>query len=87
MQAPNGVVTTIRFRDPVVRVPYQFAAAFPVQAREITVTGRAATGKSSRSLLVLAACAVLHERQGQRDGQEVSCAACGGHWASCGSAP
>lgn len=42
VQAPNGVVTTIRFRDPAVRVPYQLAAAFPVQAREITVTGQVA---------------------------------------------
>ena len=40
VQAPNGIVTTIRFRDPAIRVPYQLAAAFPVQARQITVTGR-----------------------------------------------
>lgn len=42
VQAPGGIVTTIRFRDPSVRVPYQLAAAFPVQARDVTVTGRVA---------------------------------------------
>jgi predicted nucleotidyltransferase len=41
VQAPDGIVTTIRFRDPDVQVPYQLAAAFPVQAREVTVTGQA----------------------------------------------
>ena len=40
VQAPNGIVTTIRFRDPAVRVPYQLACAFPIQARDVTVTGR-----------------------------------------------
>jgi len=40
LQAPNGVVTTIRFRDPDIRMPYQLAGAFPVQAREMTVTGQ-----------------------------------------------
>jgi predicted nucleotidyltransferase len=42
VQAPNGVVTTIRFRDPAVRMPYQSAGTFPVQARDITVTGQVA---------------------------------------------
>jgi hypothetical protein len=42
VQAPNGVVTTIRFRDPAVRMPYQLAGAFPIQARETTVTGQVA---------------------------------------------
>jgi hypothetical protein len=40
VQAPNGIVTTIRFRDPAVRIPYQLASTFPVQARDITVTGQ-----------------------------------------------
>jgi hypothetical protein len=40
LQAPNGVVTTIRFRDPAIRIPYQLAGAFPVQARDITITGQ-----------------------------------------------
>jgi hypothetical protein len=40
LQAPNGIVTTIRFRDPAVRTPYQLACAFPVQASDITVTGQ-----------------------------------------------
>jgi predicted nucleotidyltransferase len=40
VQAPSGVVTTIRFRDPVVTVPYQLAGTFPVQAEEVTVTGQ-----------------------------------------------
>jgi hypothetical protein len=42
VQAPSGIVTTIRFRDPAVRVPYQLASTFPVQAREVTVTGQVA---------------------------------------------
>jgi len=40
VQAPSGVVTTIRFRDPAIRLPYQLAAAFPVHTRNITVTGQ-----------------------------------------------
>jgi predicted nucleotidyltransferase len=40
LQAPNGVVTTIRFRDAAVRTPYQLACVYPVQAREVTVTGQ-----------------------------------------------
>jgi hypothetical protein len=40
VQAPSGIVTTIRFRDPAVRLPYQLAGALPVQARDITVTGQ-----------------------------------------------
>jgi hypothetical protein len=32
LQAPNGVVTTIRFRDATVRTPYQLAGTFPAQA-------------------------------------------------------
>lgn len=42
LQAPNGVVTTIRFRDAAARMPYQLAGTFPVQARDITVTGQVA---------------------------------------------
>ncbi len=42
LQAPNGVVTTIRFRDPAARTPYQLAGAFPVQATDVTVTGQVA---------------------------------------------
>ena len=42
LQAPNGVVTTIRFRDAAVRVPYQLACSFPVMAKDITVTGQVA---------------------------------------------
>jgi predicted nucleotidyltransferase len=42
LQAPNGIVTTIRFRDPAARTPYQLAGAFPVQAKDITVTGQVA---------------------------------------------
>ena len=42
LQAPDGIVTTIRFRDPAVRIPYQLAGAYPVQARDITVTGQVA---------------------------------------------
>ena len=42
LQAPNGVVTTIRFRDPAARMPYQLAGAFPVQAKDVTVTGQVA---------------------------------------------
>jgi predicted nucleotidyltransferase len=40
LQAPDGIVTTIRFRDPAVRLPYQLASAYPVQAKDITVTGQ-----------------------------------------------
>jgi len=29
LQAPNGVVTTIRFRDAAVQTPYQLAGTFP----------------------------------------------------------
>jgi predicted nucleotidyltransferase len=42
LQAPNGVVTTIRFRDAAVRMPYQLACSFPVMAKDITVTGQVA---------------------------------------------
>jgi hypothetical protein len=42
LQAPNGVVTTIRFRDAAVRMPYQLAGTFPVQAKDVTVTGQVA---------------------------------------------
>ena len=42
LQAPNGIVTTIRFRDPAARMPYQLAGAYPVQAKDITVTGQVA---------------------------------------------
>src|SRR6266566_3554229 len=42
LQASNGVVTTIRFRDGAVRMPCQLAGAFPVQAKDITVTGQVA---------------------------------------------
>jgi predicted nucleotidyltransferase len=42
LQAPGGVVTTIRFRDGAVRMPCQLAGAFPVQAEDITVTGQVA---------------------------------------------
>jgi predicted nucleotidyltransferase len=42
LQAPDGIVTTIRFRDPAVRLSYQLAGAYPVQARDITVTGQVA---------------------------------------------
>jgi hypothetical protein len=42
LQAPNGIVTTIRFRDPAVRLPYQLAGAYPVQAKDITITGKVA---------------------------------------------
>jgi predicted nucleotidyltransferase len=40
LQAPNGIVTTIRFRDPAIRTPYQFAAAYPASAQDVTVTGQ-----------------------------------------------
>jgi hypothetical protein len=40
--SPNGVVTTIRFRDPALRLPYQLAGTYPVQAKEITVTAKVA---------------------------------------------
>jgi hypothetical protein len=40
LQSPSGVVTTIRFRDPAIHIPYQLAAAFPVHARDVTVTGQ-----------------------------------------------
>jgi hypothetical protein len=42
VQAPNGIVTTIRFRDAAVRMPYMLAGTFPVQARETTLTGQVA---------------------------------------------
>jgi hypothetical protein len=42
LQAPDGVVATIRFRDPAVRTPYQLAGTFPVQATDVTVTGQVA---------------------------------------------
>jgi predicted nucleotidyltransferase len=42
LQAPNGIVTTIRFRDPTILLPYQLAGAYPVQAKDITVTGQVA---------------------------------------------
>jgi predicted nucleotidyltransferase len=42
LQAPDGIVTTIRFRDPAVRLPYQLAGAYQVQAKNITVTGQVA---------------------------------------------
>lgn len=42
LQAPNGVVTTIRFRDPAARMPYQLAGVYPVQAKDITITGQVA---------------------------------------------
>ena len=42
LQAPNGVVTTIRFRDAAVRMPYQLACSFPAMAKDITVTGQVA---------------------------------------------
>jgi hypothetical protein len=42
VQAPHGIVTTIQFRDPAVRMPCQLAGAFPVRTRDITVTGRVA---------------------------------------------
>jgi predicted nucleotidyltransferase len=42
LQAPNGVVTTIRFRDAAVQTPYQLAGTFPVQAKNVTVTGQVA---------------------------------------------
>jgi predicted nucleotidyltransferase len=42
LQAPNGVVTTIRFRDAAVRMPYQLACPFPVLSKDITVTGQVA---------------------------------------------
>jgi hypothetical protein len=40
LQAPGGVVTTIRFRDPAVRMPCQLAGPFPAQAANVTVTGQ-----------------------------------------------
>jgi predicted nucleotidyltransferase len=42
LQVPSGVVTTIRFRDPAIRMPYHLASARPGQARDVTVTGRVA---------------------------------------------
>jgi hypothetical protein len=42
---PNGGERSAphhRFRDPAVRIPYQLAGAYPVQARDITVTGQVA---------------------------------------------
>jgi hypothetical protein len=33
LQAPDGIVTTIRFRDPAARLPYQLAGAYPVRQR------------------------------------------------------
>jgi predicted nucleotidyltransferase len=42
LQAPDGIVTTIRFRDPAVRLPYQLAGTNPVQAKDITLTGQVA---------------------------------------------
>jgi hypothetical protein len=40
VQSPGGIVTTIRFRDPGVRLPQQLAGAYPIQSREVTVTGK-----------------------------------------------
>jgi hypothetical protein len=42
LQAPSGIVTTIRFRDAAARMPYQLAGAYPVQAANVTVTGKVA---------------------------------------------
>lgn len=42
LQAPDGIVTTIRFRDPAVRLPYLPAGAYPFPAKDITVTGQVA---------------------------------------------
>jgi hypothetical protein len=42
VQAPNGVVTTIRFRDTAVRMPCELAATLPGQTRDVTVTGQVA---------------------------------------------
>jgi len=42
VQAPSGIVTTIRFRDPAIRLPYQLAGAFPTGTRTVTVTGQVA---------------------------------------------
>ena len=41
LQAPNGVVTTIRFRDASVRMRYQLCSS-PLMAKDITVTGQVA---------------------------------------------
>ena len=42
VQAPNGVVTTIRFRDTAVRMPCELADALPGHTRDVTVTGQVA---------------------------------------------
>lgn len=42
VQAPNGVVTTIRFRDAAVRMPYQLACSSLALAKDVTVTGQVA---------------------------------------------
>jgi hypothetical protein len=40
LQAPDGIVTTIRFRDPAVRLPYLLAGAYPFRDGEtVTVRG------------------------------------------------
>jgi hypothetical protein len=39
---PTWRPRTIRFRDPAVRLPYQLAGAYPVQAKDTTVTGQVA---------------------------------------------
>ena len=41
LPAPNGVVTTIRFRDASVRMRYQLCSS-PLMAKDITVTGQVA---------------------------------------------
>lgn len=42
VQAPNGVVTTIRFRDDAFRMPYQLACSSLALAKDVTVTGQVA---------------------------------------------
>jgi len=42
VQAPNGIVTTIRFRDPAVRTPFQLAGAYSAQTKDFTMTGKVA---------------------------------------------
>jgi hypothetical protein len=49
LQAPDGVVTTIRFCDPAVGTPYQLAGTFPIQATDITVTGQSADHRPGRA--------------------------------------
>jgi hypothetical protein len=42
LQAPGGAVTTIRFRDGAMRMPYHLASARPGQASDVRVTGQVA---------------------------------------------